>query len=211
VSKPKRRPTDDRSDDPQTEFTMKAARIAGIALAGGLALAVPFLVSAQGASAGDGPRMQMRGEFHKAHAGHGHGARGEHGMPGGAFLRGLDLTEAQRDKVFAVMHANAPAMREQGKILRATREELAKLALSTDYDDAKAKALTERSAQAMSTMAQLRARGMNEIFRVLTPEQQARVAERRARWEQRGGRPGGPGEGRRGGPGMQGGPGTGRG
>lgn len=180
-------------------------------MAGGLALAVPFLVSAQGAPASDGPRMQMRGEFHKAHARHGHGARGEHGMSAGAFLRGLDLTEAQRDKVFAVMHANAPAMREQGKILRATREELAKLALSTDYDDAKAKALTERSAQAMSTMAQLRARGMNEIFRVLTPEQQARVAERRARWEQRGGRPGGPGEGRRGGPGMQGGPGTGRG
>src|SRR5690606_30274017 len=106
VSKPKRRPTDDRPDDPLTEFTMKAARIAGIAMAGGLALAVPFLVSAQGAPASDGPRMQMRGEFHKAHARHGHGARGEHGMSAGAFLRGLDLTEAQRDKVFAVMHAN---------------------------------------------------------------------------------------------------------
>jgi len=200
------------------EYTMKAARIAAIAMAGGLALAVPFLVSAQGAPAGDGPRMQVRGEFHKAHARHGHGARGEHGMMGGAFLRGLDLTEAQRDKVFAVMHANAPAMREQGKILRATREELAKLALSTDYDDAKAKALTERSAQAMSTMAQLRARSTNEIFRVLTPEQQAKVVERRARWGERGGRgfgpgegrPGGPGEGRRGGPGMQGGPGAAR-
>lgn len=190
---------------------MKKARFAAIAAAAGVALAVPFLVSAQGAPAGDGPGMRAGG-FHHVHARH--GGPGEQAMMGGAFLRGLDLTEAQRDKVFAVMHANAPAMREQGKILRATRGELAKLALSNDYDEAKVKALTDRSAQAMSTIAQLRARGMNEIFRTLTPEQQAKVIERQARWEQRG--PGGwrhfgpGGEGRRGGPGIDGGPGAGR-
>jgi Spy/CpxP family protein refolding chaperone len=133
---------------------------------------------------------------------------------GGAFLRGLDLTDAQRDRIIAVRHANEPAMREQGKILRATRVELSKLALSNDYDEARAKALTDRSAQAMSAMAQLRARGMNEVFRVLTPEQQAKVIERRARWEQRGPRgdrsfgPGG--EGRRGGPAPERAPGAAR-
>ena len=185
---------------------MKKARIAAIAAAAGVALAVPFLVSAQGAPAGDGPGMRAGG-FHRVHARH--GGPGEQAMMGGAFLRGLDLTEAQRDKVFAVMHANAPAMREQGKILRATRGELAKLAMSNDYDEAKVKALTDRSAQATSTMAQLRARGTNEIFRTLTPEQQAKVIERQARWEQRG-----PGGGRhfgpRGGPGIDGGQGAGR-
>lgn len=189
---------------------MKKARIAAIAAAAGVALAVPFLVSAQGAPGGDG--MREGGEFHRIHARH--GGPGERGMMGGAYLRGLDLTEAQRDKVFAVMHANAPAMREQGKILRATRDELAKLALSNDYDEAKVRALTDRSAQATSTIAQLRTRGMNEIFRTLTPEQQAKVIERQARWEQRGpggGRHFGPGgEGRRGGPGFDGGPGAGR-
>lgn len=162
---------------------MKKARIAAIAAAAGIALAVPFLVSAQGAPGGDGPGMRDGG-FRHVHARH--GGFGERGMTGGAFLRGLDLTEAQRDKIFAVRHASEPAMREQGKILRATRVELSKLALSNDYDEAKARALTDRSAQAMSTMAQLRARAMNEIFRVLTPEQQAKVIERQARWEQRG-------------------------
>lgn len=177
--------------------TARTARIAGIAIAGGLALTAPFLASAQGMPGGDGTRMQMRGP-------------GEHAMMGGAFLRGLNLNEAQRDKVFAVMHANAPAMREQGKILQAARSELGKLAMSNDYDEAKARALADRSAQAMSTMAQLRARGTNEIFRVLTPEQQAKVIERRARMEQ-GGRHFGPGgEGLRRGPGTQGGPGAGR-
>lgn len=178
---------------------MKKARIAAIAAAAGVALAVPFLVSAQGAPDGAEPGMRA-GAFHRMHAQRGahgaHGAYGGHGeqaMMGGAFLRGLDLTEAQRDKIFAVRHANAPAMREQGKILHAARTELSKLALSNDYDDARARALTDRSAQAMSTMAQLRARGMNEVFRVLTPEQQAQVIERQARWEQRGAGPRGPG------------------
>jgi len=203
---------------------MKAARIAGIAIAGGLALASPFVVLAQSAQGGEGPRMQMRGDLQKAHARHHHGygghgggmmggGHGERGMMGSGLLRGLDLTDEQRDKVFAVMHANAPAMREQGKILRATRSELSKLALSTQYDEAKARALTERAAQAMSTMGQLRARATNEIFRALTPEQQAKVTERQARWEQRGpGRGFGPGgEGRRGAPGIEGRPGAPRG
>lgn len=189
---------------------MKRARFAAIAAAAGVALAVPFLVSAQGEPAGDG--MRAGGAFHRTHARH--GGPGEQAMMGGGFLRGLDLTEAQRDKVFAVMHANAPAMREQGKILRATRGELARLALSNDYDEAKVKALTDRSAQAMSTIAQTRARAMNEIFRTLTPEQQAKAIERQARWEQRGPRGGrhfGPGgEGRRGGPGMGDAQGAGR-
>lgn len=177
---------------------MKKARIAAIAAAAGVAVAVPFLAAAQGAPGGDAAGMRAGG-FHYAHARH--GGFGERATMGGAFLRGLDLTEAQRDRIFAVRHANEPAMREQRKILHATRAELSKLALSNDYDEAKAKALTDRSAQAMSTMAQLRARGMNEIFRVLTPEQQAKVIERQARREQRGPRFFGPGgEGRRGAP-----------
>jgi len=174
---------------PNREFKMKSARIAGLALAGSLALAVPFLVSAQAGPGQDGPGAWGRGDAPRMHArhghGHGHGMAGQRGM-GNGLLRGLDLSEAQRDKVFAVMHANAPAMREQGKVLRATRGELQKLALSTDYDEAKVKALSERNAQAIATMSELRARGMNEIFRVLTPEQQAKVFERQARWEQRG-------------------------
>ena len=183
---------------------MKKARIAVIAAAVGVALAVPFVVSAQGAPDGAEPGMRA-GAFHRMHARHGgyggHGGYGERAMMGGAFLRGLDLTDAQRDKIFAVRHANAPTMREQGKIMHAARAELSKLALSNDYDEARVKALTDRSAQAMSTMAQLRARSMNEVFRVLTPEQQAKVIERQARWEQRG-------EGRRGPgvPGRQAGP-----
>ena len=56
--------------------------------------------------------------FQGAHGGH-HGcgdfsAHGGPGMGGGMMsphLRGLNLSEAQRDKIFEIMHAQAPAMR----------------------------------------------------------------------------------------------------
>ncbi len=201
----------------------RTARIAGIVVAGSLALAVPFLVSAQSA-----PDAQREGRHAGAHLmsahGGGHGHQRGHvgfgpgmgGMQGGEhlsgrMLRGLDLTDEQRDRVFAIQHANAPAMRDQAKVLRGARSEFAKLALSGEYDEAKVKEIADRNAQAISAMAQLRAKSMNEIYRVLTPEQQAQVKERLARWEERGARGEGRGmrgEGRRGGPGIDARPAT---
>lgn len=193
---------------------MKSTRFASLALAGAAALAVPFLVSAQPSPGASGEGTQMHAQFMKAHARGGHfhhgGGQGMHGdrAMGGAFLRGLDLTDEQRDRIFAIRHAAEPAMRDQMKVLRGARGEFARLALSSEYDESKVKELADRNAQAMSAMAQLRARTMNEMYRVLTPEQQARVKERQQRWAERGarGERGMRGEGRRGGPGMQGQP-----
>lgn len=186
---------------------MKPARIAAFTVAGSLALAVPFLVSAQ--SAPDAPAQvsphAAMTPVHARHGGHGHGGHSMHHGQGyghrgggeGALLRGLDLSDEQRDRIFSIRHEAAPKMREQAKALRGARAEFAKLALSAEYDEAKVKALADRNAQAMSEMAQLRAKSMNEIFQVLTPEQRAKVQERQARREARGPR----GEWRRGAPG----------
>lgn len=201
---------------------MKSTRFASLALAGAAALAVPFLVTAQPSPGASGEGTQVHARFMKAHARHeghsyqsghshhgaGYGMHGDRAM-GGAFLRGLDLTDEQRDRIFAIRHAAEPAMRDQMKVLRGARSEFSGLALSSEYDESKVKELADRNAQAMSTMAQLRVRTMNEIYRVLTPEQQATVKERQARWSERGARGEGRGmrgEGRRGGPGMQGQP-----
>lgn len=169
---------------------MKSSRLAALTVAGGLALAVPFFVSAQGSPDGapQPPARMMKQQAHWQHGFEGHrggehmfGRRGPgHGRDGG-FLRGLDLSDQQRDRIFEIRHAAAPKMREQAKVLRDTRGEFAKLALSASYDEAKVKALADRNAQAISEMAQLRARSLNEIYKVLTPEQQAKVQERLAR------------------------------
>ncbi|MCD6679667.1 MAG: Spy/CpxP family protein refolding chaperone [Burkholderiaceae bacterium] len=172
---------------------MKSARIAAFTVAGGLALAVPFFVSAQAApdATPQAAPSRMMGQQH-AHWRHGaEGPRGGEAMAGryghgDRFLRGLNLSDQQRDRIFEIRHAAAPKMREQAKVLRETRSEFAQLALSSDYDEAKVRTLADRNAQAISEMAQLRARNMNEIYKVLTPEQQAKVQERMSRRAQRG-------------------------
>lgn len=172
---------------------MKTARIAAFTVAGSLALAVPFLVSAQSSPA-DAPQAAPSRRLEQQPVHWRHGVEGHRGGDalfgrrgyGDGFLRGLDLSDQQRDRIFEIRHAAAPKMREQAKTLREARGAFAKLALSPDYDEAKVKALADRSAQALSVMAQLRARSMNEIYRVLTPEQQAKVQQRQERRAARG-------------------------
>lgn len=116
--------------------------------------------------------------------------------PGGGFfepmppyLLGLQLDEAQRDKVFAVLHAQAPLLREQAKALHQAETALRALSFAAAFDDARARTLADASARAMAELTLLRARGDSQILAILTPEQRRRVDEGPAR----SGPPGAPG------------------
>lgn len=142
-------------------------------LASSIALALPLAADARPMASGHescGGPMQMMGE---------------RGMPGGnhlpPFLRGLNLSEAQRDQIFDLLHAQAPAMREQAKALHKSRMELHRLGMSDEYSEAKAKALAEANAQTMARMGQLQASASHQIYLLLTPEQRKQLEERQAR------------------------------
>lgn len=92
-------------------------------------------------------------------------------LPMRPFLHGLKLSEPQQDKLFAIFHAHAPQMREQAKAAKAANDALHELALSEQYDEARAGALAEASGKAAAEMALLRARIDHEIVALLTPEQ----------------------------------------
>ena len=88
---------------------------------------------------------------------HGEPMQGRMGMHRGApmmMLRGLDLSDAQRDQVFKIFHEQAPAVHEQMKQVRQAA-------------DAQAKAL--------STLAVMHAQTVHRVRDVLTPEQRARM------------------------------------
>lgn len=138
--------------------------------AASVALAIPF---SAGAFQGPPGGHQGCGEF-SGHGGHGMG--GETMPPQ---LRGLNLTEAQRDKVFEIMHAQAPAMREQAKALHKAQGDLRALAEAPDFSEAKARALADTSARAMSEMALARVKTERQVFEVLTPEQRKQLADMR--------------------------------
>jgi len=106
------------------------------------------------------------------------------------YLAGLTLSEEQQDKVFGILHAAAPAIREQAKALRKARAALEDLTTTAQYEETRAKALAEASAKADSQLALLRARTQRDIYLLLTPEQRAQLSDRRREREAHG--PGGP-------------------
>lgn len=107
------------------------------------------------------------------------GAPGMGGQP--PFLRGLELSEAQQDKVFAILHAQEPYLRDQGKAAAKAHAGLRELAHGTQYDDAKAASLTQAGAQAMANIMLQHVRTEQKLLAVLTPEQRKQLADDHAR------------------------------
>src|ERR1700722_9835433 len=122
---------------------------------------------------GPGPGREMGPEF-----GFGPGMGPGLGVPP-PFLHGLHLTDEQQDKVFAIVYAAAPALREQSKALRKAHEALRDINQSPQYDENRVKGLAETAAKADSQLTVLRVRTEHEIYAVLTPEQKKKLEERR--------------------------------
>jgi Spy/CpxP family protein refolding chaperone len=97
----------------------------------------------------------------------------------------VELNEAQQDKVFAILHAEAPYLREQGKAAAKAREALRALAGADKYDDAKAAALAKEAATAEANIALQHVRTQQKLLAVLTPEQRKKQADEKPRHPQR--------------------------
>jgi Spy/CpxP family protein refolding chaperone len=80
---------------------------------------------------------------------------GAHELRGMRWLRRLDLSEAQRDRIFGIFHEQANATREQMKRVHRAREALRK---------------------AESEMASLRAETLSRVAAILTPAQREKLA-----------------------------------
>jgi len=130
---------------------------------------------ASSAALGLAPAAQAQGEPM-------HGPMGMHRGAPMMMLRGLDLTEAQRDQVFKIFHEQEPAVHEQMKQVRQARENLMTLATADRFDESKARQAADAQAKALSTLAVMRAQTVHRVRDILTPEQRARMdqmAERR--------------------------------
>jgi Spy/CpxP family protein refolding chaperone len=149
---------------------------------------------------GGPPRERER--FGPAGGPHGFGGHGP-GAPGPDMpfahlpLYGLQLTDVQQDKVFAIMHAQAPQRREHEKAIRKAHDALRELAHADKFDDARAAALARDLGQAIAADALLQARTQAQLLAVLTPEQRERLRQRRARGPERRGPDGADGPGGR--------------
>ena len=121
-----------------------------------------------------------------------HGAGGPGGLPPGfgpgpgpgpdghpPLFRDVELTDAQEDKIFAILHAEKPYLREQARAAAKADEALRALATADKYDDAKAASLAQAVATAGANIALQHVRTRQKLLAVLTPEQRQKQAEQR--------------------------------
>jgi protein CpxP len=171
-----------------------------LVLGAALAMALPLAAFAQSAApagpGADGPRPEHRwhgqggqGGEHGGKEGHGmhhHGMHGHHHHGGMMrLLHGVKLTDAQRDKMFAIHHAMEPQAYEKFKVLRKSHEDLRGAATSPNYDEAKVRAAIEAGAHAKADLQLMRVRAEHEVFAMLTPEQKAQVEQNKQNFMQR--------------------------
>jgi Spy/CpxP family protein refolding chaperone len=81
------------------------------------------------------------------------------------FLRELNLSDAQHDKIFKIMHDRAPALRDKAKEASKANYELHALMFSDKYDEARVRTLSETSAQAMATWPRCAQRALTRSTR----------------------------------------------
>ncbi len=102
-------------------------------------------------------------------------------MPPLPSLRGIKLTEAQEDKLFDLIMAQAPMERAKAKEAFKALDELRRLADGDRFDREKARQLAETHAQAMAQLALMHAELDAKVRALLTPEQRKQADEARAR------------------------------
>lgn len=113
------------------------------------------------------------------------------------YLRGIELSEAQQDRIFTIVHGQVPYLREQGKARDKADRALFALHRAEKYDDAAAVKLAQAAAQADANITLSHLRTAQKVLGVLTAGQRKSLDERRNGHPPRGepGRDGGPGAG----------------
>ncbi len=111
----------------------------------------------------------------------------EFGMGGpmmGFFAKYLDLSDAQREQMKAVMQKERPTLQPTMQQLHQLEQQLKQYEEGT-YDEAKVQALVAQQSQSLVQLKVEETRIHNELFQLLTPDQQDKLKEFEANREAR--------------------------
>src|SRR5450432_1518438 len=93
----------------------------------------------------------------------------------GFYVHQLDLTDAQRAQVKAIMAKERPALQPLMQQLAQGHSQLRDLAMSGNFDEGKARELASQETQAMTELAVQHARIASEMVQVLTADQKTKL------------------------------------
>jgi protein CpxP len=166
-------------EDNMTQRVKRLATVVGATVLT-VGLAGAAYVSAQNSSSG-APAARQGGGF-----GPGRG-RGGPGGPGGilgpAFQR-LDLSDAQKARVKEILDSHQNDLRALGTRAMTAHEALDTATTSDSFDEATVRTRAAEAAGVDADMAVMRARVYNEVYQILTPDQQKQLKQVRAEMQQ---------------------------
>jgi periplasmic protein CpxP/Spy len=160
---------------------LRVTVVASVLAVSGVALTTMY---AQDGPPPAGPARQRMGPGGPGGPGFGPGPGGPLGDLGFQ-LRGLELTDAQREQVRGVMQSHDAAFKEIGERMRTARQALDGVVTADTVDEAGIRAKAAEVAAVDADAAVLRARVHQEVFSLLTAEQQAKARELRAQMQER--------------------------
>ena len=115
---------------------------------------------------------------------HGHGHWGHGGDMMGFFADYLSLTDAQQAQMKTIMQKEHASMKPLMQQMRQTHQALRQYEQGT-FDEAKVRTIAAQQAQLQTEFTVAKTRIHNEMFQLLTPEQQTKMKEMQARHEAR--------------------------
>lgn len=114
---------------------------------------------------------------------------GMFGMPGGPmlghFAHQLDLTDAQRAQVKAIMTKERPTFQPMMLQMAQGHQQLQQQLMTSGFDDAKVRELASAQTQNMTELMVQGARVEAEVLQVLTPDQKTKLSTLMAQHQQR--------------------------
>jgi Spy/CpxP family protein refolding chaperone len=103
----------------------------------------------------------------------------------GFYVHQLDLTDAQRAQVKAIMTKEKPTLQPLMLQMAQGHSQLRDLVMSGTFDEGKARELASQQSQAMTELAVQHARIASEMVQVLTPEQKTKLTALISQHDQR--------------------------
>lgn len=135
-------------------------------------IALPLMLGSMSA-------MAFGGKHHD-----GEGMRGDHDMMGKQMLRGIDLTDEQKEELQSLREQNREAMKaNKGAFhseMMAERQQMQQLMLADNFDEAAVRALAEKMVDQQVERRVAKMKQQHAMYNILTPEQKAQVKENMA-------------------------------
>lgn len=97
-------------------------------------------------------------------------------------VRKLDLTEQQVSDAQALRAKNEELVDKQKARLETIRVELSGIGFGKEYDKERVEQLVSEQSEIRAQLSLLRISGMNDLYGILTPEQQAKMNMTKDRW-----------------------------